>query len=232
MGVPDAVVMAVLDEPPFCWLTASGAAAGCDVELAAVVLRRAGVRSVAFRQVTFAELIPGLLAGEWQLNTGMFVTEARRRLVRFTRPIWSLPDGLIVQRDDVARFGSYRRLALDPAARLGVVVGQVQGESARRAGVPEERLVQYATQDDAVEGVRGGEVDATASTAIGNRALLARMDAPGLCAVDLDDAPAAHGAFSLSPVHAALADAVDAQLDAVIGGPEHRAIVTRHFDRP
>ncbi len=233
-GLPDRVVLAILDEPPFCWLDADGAAAGCDVEVASAVLRRAGVKSVAVRQVTFAELIPGVIQGRWQLNTGMFVTDARRRQVRFTRPIWAVPDGLIVRAADAGRFASYRDLGADAGARLGVVVGQVQAESARQAGVPDERLVSFATQDDVVRAVHRGEIDAAASTAVGNRALLARLGEPDLVAVDLGPTggsvrqPAPLGAFSLSYEQVALAQALDAQLAGFVGSPENRAIMTRH----
>jgi polar amino acid transport system substrate-binding protein len=229
--LPDTVVVAILDEPPFCWLAADGTAVGCDVEVAETVLRRAGIRSVTVRQVTFAELIPGLVAGRWQLNTGMFVTDARRRRVRFTRPIWAVPDGLIVQRLEAGRFSSYADVGADADALLGIVVGQVQGDSARQAGVPPERLVSFATQHDAVGAVRRGEIHAAASTAIGNRALLARMEDPQLVAVDLRPSagqPVPRGAFSLGLTQAALAETVDAHLAAFLGSPQHRAIMVRY----
>ena len=56
---------------------------------------------MSVRLVTFAELIPGLVGGHRDVNTGMFVTQERRRQVRFPRPIWTVPDGLIVRADDV-----------------------------------------------------------------------------------------------------------------------------------
>jgi polar amino acid transport system substrate-binding protein len=222
--------MAVLDEPPFCWLGADGVAGGCDVEVATIALRRAGVRVVEYRLVTFEELIPGVTAGRWQVNTGMFVTAERRRLVRFTRPVWAVPDGLIVRRADAARLDSYLAIATDPAARLGVVIGQVQGGTAVREGVPEDRLVRFATQEDAVAAVRSGVVDAAASTAIGNRALLARRGDASLAAVGAArEAPV--GAFSLGFAEGDLADALDVQLDRFVGTSEHRALMARHgFD--
>jgi polar amino acid transport system substrate-binding protein len=91
---------------------------------------------------------------------------------------------LIVRAVDAGPFTSYRDLGVNSNARLGVVVGQVQGAAARQAGVPDERLVSFATQDDAVQAVRRGEIDAAASTPIGNRALLTRMDDPHLAASD------------------------------------------------
>jgi polar amino acid transport system substrate-binding protein len=227
--LPRHVVLAILDEPPFCWLEQDGTPSGCDVEVATTVLRRAGIEKVSVTQVTFAELIPGLVAGRWQVNTGMFVTAERRRQVRFTRPIWAVPDGLIVRVGDVGRFGSYHDLGTDPDARLGVVVGQVQGDSARRAGVPHERLVRFDTQDDAVRAVRRGEIDAAASTAIGNRALLARLRDPDLAATELTGPTATPvGAFSVGLEQTALAAALDTHLDTFLGTPQHRAIMTRY----
>ena len=216
--------MAILDEPPFCWLDANGAASGCDVEVASTVLRRAGIRLVDVQQVTFAELIPGVVEGRWHLNTGMFITDARRLQVRYTRPIWAAPDGLIVRRADDRRFSSYQDLGIDPNARLGVVVGQVQGDSARQAGVPDQRLVSFTTQDDAVRAALRG---------VQKIFLVGPPGDPRLVAVDLPRPAKGRprrppvGAFSLSHEQTALADVIDAQLAAFIGSPQHRAIMTR-----
>ena len=164
----------------------------------------------------------------------MFITEERQRHVRFTRPIWAVPDGLIVRSVDADRFTSYSDLAADPAARLGVVVGQVQGDSARQAGMPDRRMVLFATQHEAVQAVRHGEVDAAASTAIGNRALLARRHDANLAAVDLRpqgngaNKSVPVGAFSLSHTQQTLANMIDIQLEAFLGSQQHHSIMTRH----
>jgi polar amino acid transport system substrate-binding protein len=212
--------MAILDEPPFCWRAADGRATGCDVEVATVALHRAGVSDIAFVQVGFADLLPGLQEDRWQLTTGLFITEARRQLVHFSRPIWTVPDGLIVRRD--RPYQSYVDIAADPAARLAVVTGQVQGDSARAAGVPGERIVCFQTQVETVRAVRDGVVDAAASTAIGNRAMLERSG-PELTVVDLPIG--ADGGFAVAP---ALADALDAALDGYLETAEHRAVMTRY----
>jgi polar amino acid transport system substrate-binding protein len=221
------VVLAIVDEPPFCWLDTDGAGAGSDVEVAATVVHGAGLGSLVVTKVTFAELIPGLMAGHWHLNTGMFVTPERRRQIRFTRPIWTASDGLIVRTAAADRISSYEDIAADPGARLGVVAQQVQGNAARQAGVPADRLVVFATLDEAVRAVRAGEIDAAASTAIGNRALVARRADARLATVDLR-AGTAVGAFSFRPEPSALADAFDAALTYFLHSPEHRAIMRRH----
>jgi polar amino acid transport system substrate-binding protein len=213
------VTMAILDEPPFCWLGEDGAT-GADVDVATTMLYRIGVDDVDFVQVEFAELIPGLIRGRWQLNTGLFITEERRRLVRFTRPIWTVPDGLIVRRD--RRFKSYVDIAADPTARLAVVAGQVQGDSARVAGIPDERILTFDTQEETVRAVRRGQAEAAASTAVGNRAMLQRF-AKGLTAVELPDG--GDGAFSAAED---LVERLDRALAKYLGTPEHRAVMTRY----
>ncbi|HJX43258.1 MAG TPA: transporter substrate-binding domain-containing protein [Geodermatophilus sp.] len=74
-------VLAILDEPPFCWLDA-GTATGCDVDVARHALSAVGIGEVIVELVAFADLIPGLLQHRWQMTTGMFITDARRRLIR------------------------------------------------------------------------------------------------------------------------------------------------------
>jgi polar amino acid transport system substrate-binding protein len=212
--------MAILDEPPFCWLTADGRATGCDVEVATVTLHRAGIADIDFVQVDFADLLPGLQDDRWQITTGLFITEKRRQHVRFSRPIWTVPDGLVVRRP--SRYRSYVDIAADLDARLAVVSGQVQGDSARAAGVPEDRIVRFDTQEETIRAVQDGKAEAAASTAIGNRAVLARFG-PELTVVDL---PAgADGGFAVAPY---LMDAVDAALDGYLGSPEHRAVMARY----
>ena len=90
------VTFAYIDEPPFAAPTAEGRAVGADVELATIILQRLGVRQVETRLVTFADLLPGIVAGRWTMNTAMFITPGRSELVAFSRPIWALADGLIL----------------------------------------------------------------------------------------------------------------------------------------
>src|SRR5512147_1758440 len=144
------VIFAYLDEPPFCAPSADGAPVGCDVEVALAILKSLGVDRVETRLVTFTELLPGVASGQWQINTPLFVTEERERLVQFSRPVWSLADGLMVSAANSKRLDSYAALAADAGARLVVVADQVQERRALAAGVSAERIQRVATQAEAV----------------------------------------------------------------------------------
>jgi polar amino acid transport system substrate-binding protein len=223
------VVFAYLDEPPFCAPTADGPV-GCDVEIAFAVLRTIGIEGIETRLVTFAELLPGVASGAWQINTPLFITEERARLVDFSRPVWSLADGLMVQAKNPKRLTSYRALAAHDDARLVVVADQVQEQRALAAGLDAARVLRVATQPEAVAAVRDGRADAYASVAMAHCGLLRAAPDDRLAVVDFgaDGGVAAQGAYSFAKSNADLRHAFDGALQRILGSPEHRAIMRRY----
>lgn len=228
----ESVTFAYLDEPPFCFPGPSGQPSGCDVELARTSLLAIGVKKIEMVLVTFADLLPGIVEGRWTMTTGLFVTPERERIVAFSRPIWSLPDGLMVVAGNPKRLTSYEAVAADSTARLGVVSKQIQRESAVNAGIPPERVIEYATQDEAVSGLLAGEVEAYASVAMAHRGYLRRAGDMRLAVVEIappdrksEQASPAYGAFALSKTNNDLRRAVDAALARYLGSAEHRNLM-------
>jgi polar amino acid transport system substrate-binding protein len=223
------VVFAYLDEPPFCAPSADGPV-GCDVEVAFAVLRAIGIERVETRLVTFAELLPGVASGAWHINTPLFVTEERARLVDFSRPVWSLADGLMVRAGNPKRLTSYRALAAHVDARLVVVADQVQEQRAVAAGLDPSRVLRVATQPEAVDAVRNSLADAYASVAMAHRGFLRAAPDAGLEVVDFgaEGGAAAEGAYSFAKSNSDLRRAFDGVLQTFLGSPEHRAIMRRY----
>lgn len=228
------VVLAYLDEPPFCAPGPDGRPVGCDMEVAFAVLAAIGVRRVEARLTTFADLLPGVAAGTWTLNTPLFVTPERSRLVDFSRPVWSLADGFMVRAGNPRNLTSYEAVA-DGTAVLGVVADQVQEQSGLRAGIPRDRIRRFATQQDAVTGLLDGEVDAYASVAMAHRGYLRGSPDPRLTVVDFgasdtggEGTRAAYGAYSFAKSSGALRHAFDAQLGFYLGSAEHRALMAAY----
>lgn len=222
---PEKVTFAHLTEPPFCFRRHGGTAGGCDVEVARTVLRSIGVRRIETVLVEFSDLLPGLVDGRWTMTTGLFVTPKRGRLVAFSRPIWALPDGFLVLAGNPKGITGYADLAADPTTGLGVVRDQVQHDAARRAGIPDERIVIHRSQDEAAQAVRSGAVDAYASVAMAHRGYLLQTADPTLALVDLP--PVEHavvpvGAFAFAKPSRALRDRMDRALEAYLGSAEHR----------
>jgi polar amino acid transport system substrate-binding protein len=76
---------AYLIEPPFNYHDADGTVTGCDVALARTILGMVGLHDVEMVEAEFAHLLPGLSEDRWQMTTGLFATEERRRIGVTTR---------------------------------------------------------------------------------------------------------------------------------------------------
>jgi polar amino acid transport system substrate-binding protein len=165
----------------------------------------------------------------------MFITAERSRRVRFSVPVWAATDSFIVRLNDVRDFTSYEAIADDDSIRLAAVTGQIQVETALRAGVPNDRIVEFADQDAAASAVLAGDADASVSTAPGNVAYIARLGDPRL--VSVADSRAGErsglplGAFSFHRRSRELAQAFDGQLRCILGTAGHLEMMARYgFD--
>lgn len=76
---------AYLIEPPFNYRDDDGTVTGCDV--ARTIPGMVGLHDVEMVEAEFAHLLPGLSEDRWQMTTGLFATEERRRIAAFSRPI-------------------------------------------------------------------------------------------------------------------------------------------------
>ncbi len=112
-------------------------------------------------------------------NTPLFITAERQALVRFSRPIWALPDGLLSLASDRMKTATYDSVAADQTLTLGNVTGQVQAETAISAGILTERITAFATPEIAVAAVLAGEVSAYASVVMARRGFLERGPTTG-----------------------------------------------------
>ncbi|WP_415404407.1 transporter substrate-binding domain-containing protein [Tateyamaria sp. SN3-11] len=216
--------IAYLIEPPFNFHDHAGLVTGCDVELARYVLRELGVADITFVEAEFADLLPGLTLGTWQMTTGLFATQDRRRHAIFSRPIWALPDGVLVRSADVGRITGYRSLADDDTLTLAVIRDQFQHMTALEFGVPPDRIVVCDTYLEATRAVHDGRADAYASVARAHDGYLEHSRAPGLqtVVVPVSEKPPAFGCFGFPTADTAFRNAVDEVLDAFLGGHEHR----------
>ena len=227
------VTIAYIEEPPFGWTEADRAVTGADIDLADSVLRAIGVTRVEHRLTTFSELLPGVEAGRWDMNVPLFVTPERANLVAFSLPVWAIGDGFLVRAGNPKALTSYASLAERYDARLGIIAGQVQHDSAKASGISDDQIAIFEHQADAIEAVRSGAIDAYASTAVGNRILADRIGGSVLEAVEHEPGMTGKqkhlplGAFSFNKSNSDLLNAVNGQLRFYLGSPNHRARMAR-----
>ncbi|MGX5803541.1 transporter substrate-binding domain-containing protein [Bradyrhizobium sp. Arg314] len=221
---------AYLQEPPFCFTDAAGKLGGCDAMLAEKICQVLELEHFSSIETEFAELLPGLVEGRWEMTTGLFISEERSKLVDFTQPIWSLSDGLMVARANPLELSGYASIARHSSAVLAVISGQIQHQTALRNGVPPQRVRIFSTQAEAAEAVATGRANAYASVAMAHRGYVNAR--PGAL-LDVIDVPAserqpAAGAFALAKGSDALRRRVDQCLGDLLGSPWHREMMGQH----
>lgn len=222
------VKVAYIEEPPFYWTDENGTVTGSDIALAEVVLRAIGVTSIEYVPTSFAEFLPGVSEGRWDMNVPIFVSPEREKLAAFSVPVWALADGFIVPAGNPKGLTSYQSLAARADARLGTISGTVQIESAKQAGVAESRIVTFKDQPEAMKALLAGKIDAFVGTAVGNRELARAYE--GVETVDHDlgkGGRAPVGAFSFKKENQDLLNAVNAELKKYLGSPDHRARISK-----
>lgn len=223
------VRIAYLEEPPFYWTGEDHSVTGADIELAEVVLRAIGVSSIEHQLTSFEELLPGVQEGRWDMNVPVFVTAERAGRVAFSVPVWALGDGFLLRRGNPKALTSYGVVAARNDARLGIVAGTVQLDSARSAGVSESQIVAFKGQTEAIDALLSGRIDAYASTTVGSRLLASANQQLEVVAHEKSrDGRAPVGAFSFSKSNPDLLRAVNAQLRKYLGSADHRARMAKY----
>lgn len=218
---------AYLIEPPFNYVDTNGDVTGCDVELARHVFQKLGISDFEPVETEFAELLPGLGGSRWRMTTGLFGTDERRQTAQFTRPIWALPDGLLVRDGNPMGLTGYRSLAISSDVRLAVIRDQIQHRSAVEFGVSDRQIAVFETYKEAAKAVRDGAVDAYASV---GRAHSGFIDQHAHWKLDLvlvaaNEKPPAFGSFAVSLNDTSLLKDIDAVLSEFLGSDAHRQMV-------
>ena len=221
---------AYLIEPPFNFRDEDGSVRGCDVELAQHVLSELGIETFEPVEAEFAELLPGVAAGHWRMTTGLFSTDERRQTASFSRPIWALPDGLLVTRGNPLNLSGYQSVAENQDCVLAVIRDQFQHRCALDFGVPDNRITVHETYKDAATAVREGRAGAYASV---GRAHSGFIDRNPNWALDVVTVPAsekkpAFGSFAFAKSDTDFRRQVDGVLESYIGSSAHRAMMAEY----
>jgi polar amino acid transport system substrate-binding protein len=216
-----------LIEPPFNFLDPEGAATGCDIAVARAALNLSGILDFEFVETEFAQLLPGLGEGRWEMTTGLFATEERRKVAAFSTPIWALSDGLLVHKGNPLGLTGYQSIARKENCVVAVIRDQIQHRAAIAAGIPTHRILVFETYYEASRAVLDCRAQAYASVARAHTGFLEKSTHPELeaVAVPVREAQPALGAFAFRKSDDALRETIDAALHSYLGSPHHRAMM-------
>ncbi|EGF31166.1 extracellular solute-binding protein, family 3 [Oxalobacteraceae bacterium IMCC9480] len=227
--------VAYANEAPFAYTTADGKVTGESPEIAKIIFAKLGVPNVKPVLVEWGSLIPGLMAGRFDvIAAGMYVTPERIKQVLFTDPHYQLADTLLVAKGNPRKLRSYADIAANDKVRLAIMAGTSQYAYAIAAGIPDSRIMQVPTTTAQLQAVRTRRADAAVGTALTMKALAEKGGARVAAITDFTDDPShiGYGALAFRQEDQTLRDAVNGALQAWLGSPEHLATVAPFgFDR-
>lgn len=171
------VFVGFANEAPYAYATPDGKLTGEAVEVARAVLARLGIHQMHGVLTEFGSLIPGLIAGRFDIITaGMFITPQRCEQVAFANPEYSIGGALGVRAGNPLNLHSYEDIANNSQARVAVMAGAVEHGYLLDSGVSPSQIVIVPDQPSAVAALQAGRVDAITMT---GPALQAVLDAAG-----------------------------------------------------
>lgn len=185
-----------------------------------------GVPELRATLTEFGSLIPGLLAGRFDVvSAGMAITPERCAKVAFSEPEFVSPTALMVRRGNPKGLSDLASCAGSKGVRVGVLTAAVEASYAKAAGVPDGSVVAVAKQQDGLDALLAGRIDAFALTGISLR-WLARTNGDAAVEVLEPFVPEVDGVKQYSPGGAvfrtgavSLRKAFDEELARITGDP-------------
>lgn len=227
---PDGLRIGYAVEAPYAFVDEGGTVTGESPTLVRHVAARLGL-AVSFVQADFDSLLDQLDEGRYDvIAAGLFITPERARRVRFSLPTFRTSGAALV------RAGNPRRLhSLDDiraaGATVAVLAASVEEARVRAAGLSSARILAVPNAAAARRALEAGRADAVMLSGPTVRWMAAQHASGGVeVAAPFDAGPEGPGTASLGALafrqsDHELADAVDDVLAALVGTPEHLALI-------
>jgi polar amino acid transport system substrate-binding protein len=217
------------NEAPYGYATPDGKLTGESPEVAKAVLARIGIPEVDGVLTEFGSLIPGLMAGRFDMvAAGMFITPARCQQVQFSEPSYGIGQAFLVADGNPHGIVDYSSIADNSDLTLAVMAGAVEAGYAADAGVGEGQIMVLPDQSSLLSAVRAGRADAAALTApsIAEMAQQDGVESTPPFGEVAGQSVMGHGGFAFRKEDTALYEAFNEELVNFIGSDEHIALVT------
>jgi polar amino acid transport system substrate-binding protein len=218
------------NEAPFGYATPDGKLTGEAPEVAKAVLAKIGIPQVDGVLTEFGSLIPGLLAGRFDIiAAGMFITPKRCAQIAFSEPSYGIGQAMLVKAGDPKGIKDYSSIKANPDLKLAVMAGAVEVGYAKDAGIPQSQLVVLPDQSSLLAAVQAGRADAAALTALSIADMAKKgegVESTQPFGEVAGKSVKGHGGFGFRKEDTDLIAAFDTALKAFIGSPEHIALVT------
>lgn len=221
-------------EAPYAFLKPGGEVTGESPEVAKLVVERLGIRQIEWRLAEFDALISDLESGRIDvIAAGMFITPQRAQYVNFSEPTFHVLQGLLVLSGNPKRIRSYEQAVAQDDIKIAVLSGSVEESLLKRIGAPDYQLV---VVPDALTGrvaVESGLADGLALSSPTLRWMVLQdqqgwteMAQPFEQSALAEEERLGFGAFAFRKADVQLLSAWNAELEILIGSPEHLRLIS------
>ncbi|MBB5935139.1 ectoine/hydroxyectoine ABC transporter substrate-binding protein EhuB [Streptomyces zagrosensis] len=213
------VRLGIAGEIPFGYINRDGDFTGEAPEIAKVIFKRLGVRSVQPVPTEFASLIPGLRSQQFDVvSAGMYINPPRCEQVIFSDPDYQMLDAFIVAKGNPKKLRNYQDIVRS-GARMASGTAYAEIEYAVVAGVKRSAITVLPDQLAGLLAVEQGRVDVFAGTSVTVHNVVKQRNSRKAEATepfqpkDADGKPAiGAGGFAFRPEETKLRDAFNVEL--------------------
>jgi len=169
--------VAIADEEPYGYMDENGKARGPGPDVARHVLEELGIENIEWVVTSFGDLIPGLEEQRFDMAAAeMAVLPERCEKIIYSEPNTTYGEGLLVKAGNPHDLRSYSDFARRNELKVAIMEGANQRGFLKELGVPGEKIVTIENNQDAVDTIASGEVDAYAATSLTVKGLASDHD--------------------------------------------------------
>ncbi|MCK1336677.1 ectoine/hydroxyectoine ABC transporter substrate-binding protein EhuB [Bradyrhizobium sp. 38] len=159
-----AIRIGFANSPPYAFVGPGGEPAGFMNAYVINLLKKMGYTKLEVVTSDFSGLIPALQAGRIDIVTsGLYIKKDRCSTIAFTDPMLKTADALLVPKGNPKGLQNYEDVAKKNAT-MTAVVGYATIDSAKKFGVPADRIMQLPDGPSVLAAVRSGRADAAANS--------------------------------------------------------------------
>lgn len=156
------LVVGIHNRTPWAYRDKQNNVVGIHPEVVRAAFAPLGIKDFEFVVSDFGAMIPGLLAGRFDIiASGVAITPPRCEQVLFGEPDVAVGDSLLVPKGNPLKLHSYEDVAKNPKVRLAGGRGSENTKNAIAAGVPESQISLFPNNESAVSAILAGRADAT-----------------------------------------------------------------------
>lgn len=169
------------NEAPYAFASPEGKLVGLMPDVIGYIMRELGVPTMEGVLTDFGGLIPGLLAGRFDvLGAGLYVTAPRCRQAQPSDPQYVVGEAVVVRKGNPKGIHSYADVAAKSDVTIGTLTGSINAQYLGFAKVPASRVVLFPDLPSAIAGLQGGRVDGVTMSIISLQDVLKKTNDPDL----------------------------------------------------